>query len=661
MASTAHYIVSPEWAAENPGLAFFQTAFDCSPLMAAIMESASFRLLYANPSVSRLLGYSVSELSSVSRFFLDNMDKQAQDELLQKLQALGSEEFVNTVLNIRNAVGHWMQLRVSFTAFRRDTNHAPVSYLAIAEDVSSRMGVDRQRARLEQMVKLAEEHFQFGKWEYNLDTRQHYLTDGIYDILDLPESDERIHFDPRDFLSFLLDGGAEKITQRVKQSIESGEAFSEEANMQTRNGVIKRLRIYIKPMRAEDQHVHKLLGIIWDITEEYQTREKLRKSTIQLSDAEQLLQFGTWEWDMAEGLVKWSENFWNLLEYPYAAHVQDWIPIDRFYQHIQPEDKVEMKERETRTVRQMTANEDIDVQEFRLRTFEGNFRYFISSTRVIARDAQGNPVKAIGYSADVTDMKNIQHNLEKKISEIKRAYEETEQFSYVASHDLQEPLRKVTAFGERLKTRCGANFDQDCQMYLDRMMDATGRMRLLIDNLLTLSRTKRAQDHFVQVDLGKILSEAMVDIDLKIHEKSAQIHVGEMPVVEGIPTQLHQLFQNILLNALKFSKNDIAPEIEVRSSLMNARQMQNSLLDERQEYALISIQDNGIGFEPQYADTIFSPFKKLHSRSEYEGTGIGLAICKKVVQNHGGALWAESLPGKGATFYIALPKTQTWE
>ncbi|MCC7245111.1 MAG: PAS domain-containing protein [Saprospiraceae bacterium] len=661
MASTAHHIVSPEWAAENPGLAFFQAAFEHSPLLAAIMESASFRLLYANPRVVSLFGYSASELASPLRFFLDNMEKQAQDELLQKLQSLGSEEFVNTVLNIRDASGQWMQLRVSFTAFRRDANHAPVSYLAIAEDISSRMGIDRQRGRLEQMVKLAEEHFQFGKWEYNLDTRHHYLTDGIYDIADLLQGADRTDFDPRDFLKLLLDGDDEKVIQRVKQCIHSGEAFSEEVNMQTHTGVIKRLRIYVKPMRAEDQHIHKLLGVVWDITEEYQTREKLRKSTIQLSDAEQLLQFGTWEWDMSEGLVKWSENFWNLLEYPYTAHVQDWMPIDRFYQHIQPEDKVEMKERETHSVRQMTANEDIDVQEFRLRTFEGNVRYFISSTRVIARDAQGNPVKAIGYSADVTDMKNIQHNLEKKISEIKRAYEETEQFSYVASHDLQEPLRKVTAFGERLKTRCGANFDEDCQMYLDRMMDATGRMRLLIDNLLTLSRTKRTKDLFVQVDLGKILTEVMLDVDLKIHEKSAQIHVGEMPVIEGIPTQLQQLFQNILLNALKFSKSDIAPEIEVRSSLMDARQMQNSLLDERQEYVLISIRDNGIGFEPQYAETIFSPFKKLHSRSEYEGTGIGLAICKKVVQNHGGALWAESLPGEGATFYIALPKTQAWE
>jgi signal transduction histidine kinase len=253
------------------------------------------------------------------------------------------------------------------------------------------------------------------------------------------------------------------------------------------------------------------------------------------------------------------------------------------------------------------------------------------------------------------EMENVQKKLEAKVAELAKAYEEVEQFSYVASHDLQEPLRKISAFGRRLKDKCGTILQPDCALYLDRMLDGAGRMQTLIENLLTLSQTKRKTDYFRSTDLNEIMAEVITDLEDAITEKVAVINHSPLRVIDAIPTQMHQLLLNILSNSLKFAKADINAVIHVSSEFLTGLQKNEYDLDLHQEYVHLLLEDNGIGFEMEFADAIFMPFKRLHGRSEYQGTGIGLAICKKVVQNHKGLIWAVSSPGNGAALHIVLP------
>ena len=219
--------------------------------------------------------------------------------------------------------------------------------------------------------------------------------------------------------------------------------------------------------------------------------------------------------------------------------------------------------------------------------------------------------------------------------------QDLEHFAYIASHDLRQPLRKIRMCTEYLAEDYGHCFDEQAQKYLGYIFSSTDRMYLLIDDLLTYSRVGRLEQNYIPVDLNTIIQETLDDLSVTIAEKEATIHYHNLPTIKANPREMRQLFQNLLDNALKFT-SDRSPEINIQVT----RQENNWLF---------SIQDNGIGIEPQYSDKIFQMFQRLHHSSEYEGTGIGLAICQKVVTSHGGTIWVESQLGEGATFYFTLP------
>lgn len=236
--------------------------------------------------------------------------------------------------------------------------------------------------------------------------------------------------------------------------------------------------------------------------------------------------------------------------------------------------------------------------------------------------------------------------------ELSRSNRELEDFAFVASHDLQEPLRKIQAFSDRLTTIYKDKLDERGVDYIKRMTTAAFRMSTLINDLLEFSRiTTRGKD-FVEVELDEVLEEVLGDLEIAIKESNAQINVAPLPKVCADPSQIYQLFLNVLSNGLKFRKVDQAP-------LINVLVEQKDIYDELQHIdvpsCIITIKDNGIGFEQTYADKIFSPFQRLHGRTAYKGTGIGLAICRRIVERHGGTIVAYSAPDEGATFIVTLP------
>lgn len=251
-----------------------------------------------------------------------------------------------------------------------------------------------------------------------------------------------------------------------------------------------------------------------------------------------------------------------------------------------------------------------------------------------------------------------QEQLKEQIANLARVNKDLEQFSYVASHDLQEPLRKIMSFGELLRESNLSNLDEDGRMYVHKIMSSSSRMRVLIQDLLNYSRAGRMAIDDKQVDLNKVVVEVADDLALMIREKSANLEIEQLPLVPGNFTLFKQVFQNLITNALKFSKAGSTPAIKIKREVMTQKAF-DAMPDKtgKTSYTLISVRDNGIGFDASYADKIFVIFQRLHSRDHFEGTGIGLAICKKIIENTGGRIWAESEIDKGSIFWILLPVT----
>lgn len=239
-----------------------------------------------------------------------------------------------------------------------------------------------------------------------------------------------------------------------------------------------------------------------------------------------------------------------------------------------------------------------------------------------------------------------QSELQQKVIELNRSNYELEQFAHLASHDLQEPLRKLFFYTDVLKKKYNANLDSSGHAMLNNMTLAASRMKELISDLLSYSQLQQQKLKFETVDLNEILSEIVKDLDIIIKEKKAKITVGNLPVVSGNPLRLRQLFTNLISNALKYSKQDTPPVVEVIASVED-------------ENFLIRVKDNGIGFEEQYREKIFGLFERLHTRDQFPGTGIGLSICKRIVELHNGSIEADSVPNEYAVFSVTLPVTNT--
>jgi PAS domain S-box-containing protein len=266
-------------------------------------------------------------------------------------------------------------------------------------------------------------------------------------------------------------------------------------------------------------------------------------------------------------------------------------------------------------------------------------------------DENGRVIGSVLVFKDITERKRVEETLARKAAELARSNAELEQFAFVASHDLQEPLRKIQAFGDRLKARCEAIQSPEMKDYLERMQGAAARMRTLINDLLAFSRVIRSSEPFVQVDLNQVTREVLGDLEVRIEKTGARVDVSDLPTIEADPMQMRQLMLNLLSNALKFQPADATPVIYIQGRTLTA--LSGEVLCE------LSVQDNGIGFDEKYVDKMFAVFQRLHGRSEYEGTGVGLAVCRRIVDRHHGNIEARSTPGQGAAFTITLPIHQT--
>lgn len=285
--------------------------------------------------------------------------------------------------------------------------------------------------------------------------------------------------------------------------------------------------------------------------------------------------------------------------------------------------------------------------EVRNRAKDGTY-YWVNTTIVPFLDEKGKLYQYVSIRYEITQRKRAEEQLRVYADRLEQSNRELEDFASIAAHDLQEPLRKIQAFGDRLNVKFRTLLSEDGGDYLDRILSSAGRMRKLIDDLLTYSRVSTKGKAFEPTDLNQVVRDVLSDLELRIEQVKGKIEVSPLPTLDADPSQMRQLFQNLIANALKFHKPGTPPVVKISAAI-------------HPHDCTLSVKDNGIGFEEKYLDRIFTIFQRLHGKQEYEGTGVGLAVCRRIVERHGGSITAKSRPNEGATFIMNLPPRQKRE
>jgi PAS domain S-box-containing protein len=323
-----------------------------------------------------------------------------------------------------------------------------------------------------------------------------------------------------------------------------------------------------------------------------------------------------------------------------------------WFQAMHPEDRKTAAESWTWAVKQGGA---LEVEQRLRRGADGGFRWHLVRA-VPLRDENGTVVQWVGTATDIDDQKRhaelLSHLVSEQTSELRRSNRELELFATVASHDLQEPLRKIQAFGDRLRDKCTPALGEQGRDYLERIVGAAARMRKLINDLLSFSRITLSGKPFQPVDLSTVVRDVVSDLEELIRQHGAAVQIDPLPTVDADDLQMRQLFQNLIGNALKFHPPGSPPQVRVSARVLGGPR---GGPDEPGGASFeIAVADNGIGFDEVYLDRIFGVFQRLHGRGEFEGTGMGLAICRKIVERHHGKISARSRPGHGSTFLVTL-------
>ena len=318
-----------------------------------------------------------------------------------------------------------------------------------------------------------------------------------------------------------------------------------------------------------------------------------------------------------------------------------------------PED-IELLPERTESDKHFQHRDSMMQYECRIRTKDGHYKWMLVREVIFKTDAEGKVLQILGAALDISKRKEMEQTILQNSFQLQQSNASLEEFAYVASHDLKEPLRKISTFGDRLAASQRSNLSPDGVVYLDKIIDASQRMQTMISDLLTVSMITGDRS-YQQHSLQEILQDVLQTLEHKIEQKGARIHATPLPAGNIIASQFRQLFQNLLSNSLKFTREGVQPLINITHRYLAPEQLEGYQLQKAARYLELKFEDNGIGFEDEYAGKIFAIFQRLHGRSEYEGTGIGLAICKKIVEHHGGIISAASVPGQGATFTIILP------
>ncbi|WP_167369522.1 PAS domain-containing sensor histidine kinase [Flavobacterium defluvii] len=413
------------------------------------------------------------------------------------------------------------------------------------------------------------------------------------------------------------------------------------------------------PIKDSKGEVYGIMDIAVDVTDQVMASKKLEETRQALSGAIELAELSTWILNASDNSITCSDRFKN------------WLGLEK--NTANRNEFLELINEPYREKVTLTLDEALSHQREPFYDYEfpitnkvtGQVRIIHANAQIIY-NKEGKTEFISGTAQDITKERELQQELTFKVkertaelhavnAELEVNNRELSQFAYIASHDLQEPVRKISVFTDMLKNNLDKN-PEKVNLYIDKIMSSARRMENLIKDVLQFSRLSNIAQQFEKVDLNEVLNDILMDFDLIIEQKNAVIQMQELPVIEAIALQMSQLFGNLISNALKYTREGISPEISIRWEKLSESEISLEQLNTEYAYIQIEVQDNGIGFSQQYAEQIFNIFQRLHGNDQFSGTGIGLAMCRKILQNHNGLITAASQEGIGTTFTIIIPE-----
>lgn len=527
------------------------------------------------------------------------------------------------------------------------------SFFKINKDLKSIKTTNHQLELNSEILKLAEIVGEYGIWSYNYKTKEYHFSENLYRLF----GNDNINLANKnfDFINFVFEEDKNLVRLNLKK-IENGTIVKPfNYRIKRKDGKIRNFQVFATEIQTENEDKI-VLGTITDLTDEINYKNDLEDANKELTfynesskEAERIGEYGFWRWMTKNDQFLFSDNLYKIFGLEVDENNTD---IEVFLNQIHPDDRVF-----TKKMFQRFADKERNIHTFTnriIRKDDGALRYIQISNKLLEDEEIGDYYLFI--SQDITDEVLAKKSIEEKNRNLEASNKELQAFNYVASHDLQEPLRKIETFISRLYDKDFENLSDSGKKYFERIQFAADRMRKLIDDLLQFSRTTRSEKNYQTEDLNVIFAQAEESIQHLIHDKKAEIFKGNLPTLKIIPFQIQQLFSNLLSNSIKYSKQGVAPQIIIKAKLIAAKDERLIPKKSDQKYYKITFEDNGIGFEQEYAEKIFELFNRLHGKMEYEGTGIGLAICKKIVENHKGYIFAEGNPGRGSRFTIYLPE-----
>jgi PAS domain S-box-containing protein len=545
-------------------------------------------------------------------------------------------------------------------------------WIGAMADIHDQKTATEAIAASERFYRAIGESIEYGVWTADHEGRFTYASSSFLKLLGLTQQD----YAESGWIQLLDPREAEPTLAAWNECVRTGSRWSWEHRYRGVDGQWHPILARGVPVTDDSGQVAAWVGIHLDISDQKRAEQEVLDREARFRTLTEAIPQMVWTAN-PRGSITFFNRRWNI----YTGLPQATGALWEWRELVHPDDGEQLRQdwqvAVAHEAREFSA-------EFRLRRAEdGAYRWMLANA-ISLRDSSDAIIEWVGSIADIDDQKRQAETLEQMVRErttalldeveerkrmeqqlravaveLERSNKELEQFAYVASHDLQEPLRKIQAFGDRLRNRFRDSLPEAGQEYVERMHVSAARMRRLIDDLLTFSRVTTQARPFVRVDLEKLALEVVSDLDEYINQSGGKVEVGHLPTLDADPTQMRQLFQNLIANAIKFHRPQLAPLVVVQGERQEARLPNTD--SQLTPSCRLTVRDNGIGFDEKYLDRIFQVFQRLHGRDEYEGTGVGLAICCKIVERHGGTITAQSRVGEGTTFVVVLPLRQSAE
>ena len=649
----------------------FDSFLRAIPDFVYLLDLEDSKITYLNEKTGILAHYTAEEVLSLDKSFFPVKNYKNREDFFDKMNQLfnNAEEGQHRsfTLDLLTKDGKRHIVRNRATLLKRNKEGIASKVVVIAEDVTQETEHEEYAKQKQMQLNNAESVFMYGSWEWTLGTDYVIWSNGLFDIFGYDATeypDSKMAYGV--YNQHIVAEDKQRVALISQDAVANKKLFYEfEHEIIDEKGNRKLLAVKGRCYLDEEGNVDRVLGTSEDITklkelkntlkykveELKKAHEELEKAKDLFKEAEALANYGSFDWDVEKDIILWSDGLRRLFAGNNISKLPAILKYSFFESRIHKDDTDRINE----IVQESIKTKKPYSFEHRLINLD-EVEKTVHTQGWVTTNENNELLRFIGNTVDVTEMKVYEKDLKYKIEELNRSNQDLEQFAYIASHDLQEPLRKIMAFGDRLSTKYGEELGSDGQFYLSRMLDAASRMKILMENLLSYSRVSTKTEPFELVDLGLTVEGILSDLEMKIQDVDAQITMMKMPTLNALPTQMQQLFQNLITNALKFIKPNVKPIISIEAYETDFEEV--SLMGvpfKHNKYYKIVVSDNGIGFDAEYAEKIFLIFQRLHGRSEFEGTGLGLAICKKIVDNHHGYIIAKSELNKGATFTVYLP------